>query len=153
MGLVDKLVRTRDGLRWECRKAILAEPHQPGSRLRQARFRARADAWLHRQKMREEVAKKARPEHFPAPYSLIELFEEHGNDWRAMKEGEIERFVPLLNSDTSRNLRRVFFLVREPQEARACAARRSRCSGACIVIGAGVMGGDIAACVRCAAWA
>src|SRR5690606_37534574 len=50
------------------------------------------------------------PQHFPAPYSLIDLFEAHGGDWRKIKEGEIARFVPLMASPTAANLRRVFFL-------------------------------------------
>ena len=61
-------------------------------------------------KMREEVGKKARRDHFPAPYALIELFEKHGDDPKAMSKGEIEAFVPLLSSETATNLRRVFFL-------------------------------------------
>jgi 3-hydroxyacyl-CoA dehydrogenase/enoyl-CoA hydratase/3-hydroxybutyryl-CoA epimerase len=95
-------------------------------------------------KMREEVRKKVRREHYPAPYSLIDIFETHGGDTRAMIDAEIEGFVPLMASETATNLRRVFFLseglkkqgIRGPQKP---VFRRVH------VIGAGVMGGDIAA--------
>ncbi len=110
MGLVDKLVRHRDTLRWEARKAVLQNRKSS-----EAPFAKRAAAFgpvrgYIANKMREEAKKKANPAHFPAPYALIDLFEEHGNDWRAMKQGEAERFIPLMDSATSKNLRRVFFL-------------------------------------------
>ncbi len=144
MGLVDKLVRHRDNLRWEARKAILQ--HR----------KSKPAAWTRRimgigplrsyvaGKMREAAEKKARPEHYPAPFALIDLFEKHGNNWRAMIKGEIDRFVPLLASPTATNLRRVFFLSEslKKQGLRGAAKpvfRRVH------VIGAGVMGGDIAA--------
>src|SRR5690606_8261044 len=61
-------------------------------------------------RMRAEAGKKARPEHYPAPYALIELFEQKGDNWREMTKGEAEKFVPLMASPTAKNLRRVFFL-------------------------------------------
>jgi 3-hydroxyacyl-CoA dehydrogenase/enoyl-CoA hydratase/3-hydroxybutyryl-CoA epimerase len=144
MGLVDKLVRHRDNLRWECRKAVLQNRHsEPAGLLKRAMGLGPLRGYV-ADKMRNEAKKKARPEHFPAPYSLIELFEQHGNDWRAMKEGEIERFVPLLNSDTSRNLRRVFFLS-EGLKKLGVRGKEKPVFRRVHVIGAGVMGGDIAA--------
>jgi len=94
--------------------------------------------------MRAEVGRKAKPEHYPAPYSLIELFEQHGDDWRAMKRGEAERFIPLMNSDTSKNLRRVFFLS-EGLKKQGVRGKDKPVFRRVHVIGAGVMGGDIAA--------
>ncbi len=61
-------------------------------------------------KMREEARKKARPEHYPAPYALIDLYEKYGDDPRKMSAAEIDAFVPLMGGDTATNLRRVFFL-------------------------------------------
>jgi 3-hydroxyacyl-CoA dehydrogenase/enoyl-CoA hydratase/3-hydroxybutyryl-CoA epimerase len=144
MGLVDKLVRHRDSLRWECRKAVLTN-----RRSSEAGFVKRVMGLgplrgYVADKMRNEAKKKARPEHFPAPYALIELFEQHGSDWRAMKEGEAERFVPLLASDTSRNLRRVFFLS-EGLKKLGVRGKDKPVFRRVHVIGAGVMGGDIAA--------
>ena len=57
-----------------------------------------------------EAGKKARPEHYPAPYALIDLFEKHGDNWREMSRNEADAFVPLMASETAKNLWRVFFL-------------------------------------------
>ena len=144
MGLVDKLVRHRDTLRWEARKAVLQNKKSS-----EAPFSKRAAAFgpvrsYIASKMREEAKKKANPEHFPAPYSLIDLFEEHGNDWRAMKQGEIARFVPLMDTPTSKNLRRVFFLS-EGLKKQGVRGADKPVFRRVHVVGAGVMGGDIAA--------
>lgn len=144
MGLVDKLVRHRDTLRWEARKAVLQNRKSV-----EAPFAKRAAAFgpvrgYIANKMREEARKKASPEQFPAPYSLIDLFEEHGNDWRAMKQGEAERFIPLMASPTSKNLRRVFFLS-EGLKKQGVRGKEKPVFRRVHVVGAGVMGGDIAA--------
>ena len=141
MNLVDKLVRHRDMLRWEARKAVLTH-----KRSNEAPFAKRVLAMGPMKsylagKMREQTAKKVRREHYPAPYALIDLFESHGDDWRAMIRGEIEAFVPLMGSPTATNLRRVFFLSEGLKKQGAKGARFARVH----VIGAGVMGGDIAA--------
>ena len=144
MGLVDKLVRVRDTLRWEARKAILqGRRSRPAGMTRRVMGLGPVRSYV-AEKMRAEAGKKARPEHYPAPYSLIELFEAHGNDWRAMKAGEAERFVPLMASDTSRNLRRVFFLS-EGLKKQGVRGADKPVFRRVHVIGAGVMGGDIAA--------
>jgi 3-hydroxyacyl-CoA dehydrogenase/enoyl-CoA hydratase/3-hydroxybutyryl-CoA epimerase len=144
MGLVDKLVRHRDTLRWEARKAVLQNKKSS-----EAPFAKRAAAFgpvrgYIANKMREEARKKANPAHFPAPYALIDLFEEHGNDWRAMIEGEAERFIPLMETPTSKNLRRVFFLS-EGLKKQGVRGKDKPVFRRVHVVGAGVMGGDIAA--------
>jgi 3-hydroxyacyl-CoA dehydrogenase/enoyl-CoA hydratase/3-hydroxybutyryl-CoA epimerase len=141
LNLVDKLVRHRDMLRWEGRKAVLQN-----RKSKPAGFPKRAMAGpLLRDyvanKMREEVGKKANRVNYPAPYALIELFEKHGNDWQAMVRGEVDAFVPLMGSPTATNLRRVFFMSEGLKKQGLKVAKFSRVH----VIGAGVMGGDIAA--------
>jgi 3-hydroxyacyl-CoA dehydrogenase/enoyl-CoA hydratase/3-hydroxybutyryl-CoA epimerase len=141
MNLVDKLVRHRDMLRWEARKAVLGK-----KRAEQAGFAKKIMAMGPLRgyvagKMREQAGKKARPEHYPAPFALIDLFEKHGNDWKAMIRGEIDAFVPLMGSDTATNLRRVFFASEALKKQGTKGAKFARVH----VIGAGVMGGDIAA--------
>jgi len=144
MNLVDKLVSHRDQLRWEARKAVMQKRQsQPAPFLKSVMAKAPIRGMVAK-KMREEAAKKARPEHYPAPFSLIELFEEHGDDWRAMSKGEIDRFTPLLLSDTSANLRRVFFLS-EGLKKQGLRGARKPSFARVHVIGGGVMGGDIAA--------
>ena len=144
MGLVDKLVRHRDQLRWEGRKAVLGgrkSAEAPWTKTIMAKGPLRDYV---ASKMKKEVAKKARREHFPAPYALIELFEQHGDDPKAMSKGEIDAFVPLLASETATNLRRVFFLS-ESLKKQGLRGADKPVFRRVHVIGAGVMGGDIAA--------
>jgi 3-hydroxyacyl-CoA dehydrogenase / enoyl-CoA hydratase / 3-hydroxybutyryl-CoA epimerase len=92
-------------------------------------------------RMRSESAKKAPVAHYPAPQALIDLWEKHGGNAGEMQRGEIASFARLIVGDTSRNLVRVFFL-REKLKGLAkgdWSPRRVH------VIGAGAMGGDIAA--------
>ena len=141
LNLVDKLVRHRDMLRWEGRKAVLAKKKSSEApALKKATALPLVREAMANQ-MRKQVGKKARKEHYPAPYALIDLFEKHGNDWRAMIRGEIDGFVPLMGSPTATNLRRVFFLSEGLKKQGIKGAKFARVH----VIGAGVMGGDIAA--------
>ncbi|HEY8575751.1 MAG TPA: 3-hydroxyacyl-CoA dehydrogenase NAD-binding domain-containing protein [Devosia sp.] len=141
LNLVDKLVRHRDMLRWEARKAVLQK-----RRSSEAPFHKRAMAMgplrgYVANKMREQARKKARQEHYPAPFALIDLFERHGDDWQAMIAGEVDAFVPLMGSSAATNLRRVFFASEGLKKQGTKGVRFARVH----VIGAGVMGGDIAA--------
>jgi 3-hydroxyacyl-CoA dehydrogenase/enoyl-CoA hydratase/3-hydroxybutyryl-CoA epimerase len=144
MGLIDKLVRHRDMLHWEARKAV-----QQKRRSGPAPFIERVMAWGPIRsrivaKMRTETAKKVRKEHYPAPFALIDLFERYGDNWRTMIEAEAGGFVPLMATDTARNLRRVFFLS-ESLKKQGLRGKEKPSFARVHVIGAGVMGGDIAA--------
>ena len=92
-------------------------------------------------RMRAETAKKAPIAHYPAPHALIDLWENHGGNPQDMAKAEIASFARLLVTDTSRNLVRVFFL-REKLKGLADGDWTGRHVH---VIGAGAMGGDIAA--------
>src|SRR5919204_1636868 len=92
-------------------------------------------------RMRKETAKKAPIAHYPAPHALIELWEAHGGNAQDMQRAEIASFARLLVTETSRNLVRVFFL-REKLKRLAGGGWSPR---RVHVIGAGAMGGDIAA--------
>jgi 3-hydroxyacyl-CoA dehydrogenase/enoyl-CoA hydratase/3-hydroxybutyryl-CoA epimerase len=89
-----------------------------------------------------QVAKRAPREHYPAPYAIIELWSRYGAHGSAAFEAEARSIAHLFTTETSRNLVRVFLL----QDALKSAGGKS---GADIrhvhVVGAGVMGGDIAA--------
>jgi 3-hydroxyacyl-CoA dehydrogenase/enoyl-CoA hydratase/3-hydroxybutyryl-CoA epimerase len=91
--------------------------------------------------MRSQTEKQAPKEHYPAPYALIELWEEHGGDRADMQRSEIESFAKLLKTDTSKNLRRVFFLRQQLKDA----SRGDDSITQVHVIGAGAMGAEIAA--------
>ena len=92
-------------------------------------------------RMRAEAEKAAPHEHYPAPYALIELWETHGGDKAAMLAAEKTSFARLMVTPTAQNLIRVFFL-REQMKKLAGSGNRI---GHVHVIGAGAMGGDIAA--------
>ena len=95
-------------------------------------------------RMREEADKQAPHAHYPAPYALIDLWEQHGGDFEAMKAAEIGSFARLMVSPAAQNLIRVFFL-RETMKGLAGAATDDAAIRHVHVIGAGAMGGDIAA--------
>ncbi len=144
MNIVDKLVRHYDRLRWELRKAILTK-----KKSRPAGFSKRIMAMgplrgYVANKMRAATAKKVLKEHYPAPFELIKLFEAKGNDPVAMRAGEIAGFVPLMASGTAANLRRLFFLS-EGLKKQGVRGKNKPKFVRVHVIGAGVMGGDIAA--------
>ena len=92
-------------------------------------------------RMRSEAEKKAPRKNYPAPSALIDLWEKHGGDRDAMQKAEISSFARLLVTTTAQNLVRVFFL-RENLKSLA----DGKWGGKRVhVIGAGAMGGDIAA--------
>ena len=92
-------------------------------------------------RMRSEAAKAASPEHYPAPYGLIDLWEKHGGNKAAMLAAERSSFAHLMVTPTAQNLIRVFFL-RDQMKKQAGSDNKIRHVH---VIGAGAMGGDIAA--------
>ncbi len=142
MGLIDELVAGPDSLHWAARKAVLQNrKSKPASFAKAALGKWPARLALAK-KMRSEVAKKAREDHYPAPYRLIDLFEKHGGDLEAMKRAEPIAFAPMLMSPQSKSLRRVFRLS-EALKAQAPKSLKWKPTHV-HVIGAGTMGADIA---------
>jgi 3-hydroxyacyl-CoA dehydrogenase/enoyl-CoA hydratase/3-hydroxybutyryl-CoA epimerase len=92
-------------------------------------------------RMRREAEKAAPHEHYPAPYALIDLWEKHGGDRAAMLNAEEASFANLMVTPTAQNLIRVFFLREQMKKLSGTGNRISHVH----VIGAGAMGGDIAA--------
>ncbi len=92
--------------------------------------------------MRKQVASKAKQEHYPAPYALINLWEAHGSVGDEMYAAEAESVLQLGMTDTARNLARVFFLQ---NRLKALGDKSLFTPKHVHVIGGGVMGGDIAA--------
>lgn len=142
LGFFDQLVNSPGELRWAARKAVLQNRKSTpagATKMLLTKWPARG---LLAKKMRDETAKKARKDHYPAPFALIDLFEKYGGDLNAMKSAETRAFAPLMVSDTSRNLRRVFRLTEllKGQAPKKLDWRPVRVH----VIGAGTMGADIA---------
>jgi 3-hydroxyacyl-CoA dehydrogenase/enoyl-CoA hydratase/3-hydroxybutyryl-CoA epimerase len=92
-------------------------------------------------RMRREAAKAGSPEHYPAPYGLIDLWEKHGGDKAAMLVAEKSSFAHLMVTPTAQNLIRVFFLREQMKKLAGDGNKVEHVH----VIGAGAMGGDIAA--------
>ncbi len=90
--------------------------------------------------LRRQVRRHADPRHYPAPYALIDLWRRHGAS-DGMLRAEAESVADLLLTDTARNLVRVFFL----RERLKGFGRGDDTFGHVHVVGAGTMGGDIAA--------
>jgi len=95
-------------------------------------------------KAKATVMQKARPEHYPAPFALIDMWQNHGGNALAVPPGTPTSLDALLDSPTTANLVRVFFLQERLKsfgkiEGLNFEARHVH------VVGAGVMGGDIAA--------
>jgi len=91
---------------------------------------------------RKQVAKRARREHYPAPYAILELWRKYdGNPFVASHDPSCS-IEALFAHPTTKNLIRIFFL----QERMKSLAKGVRFQPRHVhVVGAGVMGGDIAA--------
>lgn len=87
------------------------------------------------------TAKRADKSRYPAPFAIISLWERYGGDPAAMFRAEAHSIANLLPGKTSRNLVRLFLL----QERLRSLGRGGEPSRRVHVIGAGAMGGDIAA--------
>ena len=88
------------------------------------------------------VRRKVMKEHYPAPYAIIDLWRRFGAAGDASYEAEARSIGELMVSSTARNLVRVFLL----QDRLKGLAGKARFEFRHLhVVGAGVMGGDIAA--------
>jgi 3-hydroxyacyl-CoA dehydrogenase/enoyl-CoA hydratase/3-hydroxybutyryl-CoA epimerase len=92
---------------------------------------------------RKQVARRARPEHYPAPYAILDIWANYGGNALDVPAGKPASLDALITSPTTKNLLRVFSLQERlkgfGKEAPGFMPRHVH------VVGAGVMGGDIAA--------
>lgn len=142
IGLVDALSRDADSLKTLAREFVVKPrvPHRPPL-LQRALSWAPVRPFI-KPRLLAEVRKKARQEHYPAPYALIELWSKHGAQGTAAYEAEADSIAQLFLTPTARNLVRVFLL----QDAlKAQGDKGLQTAKRVHVIGAGVMGADIAA--------
>jgi 3-hydroxyacyl-CoA dehydrogenase/enoyl-CoA hydratase/3-hydroxybutyryl-CoA epimerase len=141
IGLVDQVVPARHLKRAATQMAMAPPPRRKlGAKekaMNSGMMRPMIAAMSHKQ-----VAKKARKEHYPAPYAIIDLWKEYAGDPALMYEKEARSIARLMCTSTSRNLVRVFLLQ---DRLKGLATNRTFKPQHVHVIGAGVMGGDIAA--------
>jgi 3-hydroxyacyl-CoA dehydrogenase/enoyl-CoA hydratase/3-hydroxybutyryl-CoA epimerase len=140
LGLADAVTQERH-VRGAVKDAIFGRlrPHKQGLLAKAMNFGPVRGLLANR--MRGEAAKTAPKEHYPAPYALVDLWEKHGGDRAAMLNAEKTSFARLMITPTAQNLIRVFFLR---EQMKKLADGRNTVKHV-HVIGAGAMGGDIAA--------
>ena len=141
MGLVDLVVPERH-MRAAARKLVMESPppHQPGlldrlsnnSLLRPLLARV----------FSQQVAKRAPRNHYPSPYAMIDIWRKHATDKRRMLDAEAQSLAHLMTGATAQNLVRVFFLQ---EQLKSLGKDKTYQPKYVHVIGAGTMGGDIAA--------
>ena len=142
IGLVDKVCAPEE-LAAKAKELALRGAARPAGQ----RFKAWAtNRWLTRQilapQMRKQVARKADPKHYPAPFTMIEFWRRHGGSVARGLAAEPRSVSKLAETPTARNLVRIFFLQEMLKGLGGGAEHGIRHVH---VIGAGVMGGDIAA--------
>ena len=143
LGLVDRLVKP-DAVDEACRQLILQRPpvHRPPLLERMLSWplvRGQVARLL-----RAQLQAKVRRAHYPAPYALVDSWLESGARGPQAFEAEARSVGRLFRTATARNLVRVFQLQDRlkglgGKDPTALVPRRVH------VVGAGVMGGDIAA--------
>lgn len=142
IGLIDALAPDTETLKTLARDFALnpRTPHRPPL-LQRALSWALVRPFI-KPKLLAQVRQKARQEHYPAPYALIELWSKYGAKGTVAYEAEADSIARLFLTATARNLVRVFLL----QDAlKAQGDKELQAAERVHVIGAGVMGADIAA--------
>jgi len=92
--------------------------------------------------MKKQVAKKAPRQHYPAPYAILDVWASYYGNSKRMMEEEANSVARLIQGDKVRSLVRVFFLQ---TRLKGLGDKKSFTPRHVHVIGAGTMGGDIAA--------
>ena len=142
VGLVDRLARA-DELLAEARH-LIKRPHQRP-------FAQRAKAWatntlparaILAPMVRKQTAAKVRKEHYPAPFALIDTWARGGSSIQQRLKLEAKSVAKLAATPTARNLIRIFFLQ---ERLKGLGGGTDHGIRHVHVVGAGTMGGDIAA--------
>src|SRR5487761_273319 len=140
IGLLDRLVKS-DAARQTARDMVLKSPAKKSAPFTQQLL---ALGWLRpfvAKMLTKQVAAKVRRDHYPAPYAIIDLWKHYaGSD--EMYVQEAHSIARLMVNDTARNLVRVFLLQ---DRLKSLGKKSDLLLKHVHVVGAGTMGGDIAA--------
>jgi len=90
----------------------------------------------------KQVAKRARRDHYPAPYAILELFAKYDGNALAVPPAHPASVASLIRTPTAENLIRVFRLQ---ERLKGFGKEGGSRADHVHVVGAGTMGGDIAA--------
>ncbi|MEY2115383.1 MULTISPECIES: 3-hydroxyacyl-CoA dehydrogenase NAD-binding domain-containing protein [Rhodanobacter] len=142
LGVVDRLARPNELLAEA--KLLLRHP-APRPFARRAKAWA-SNTWLARQILApmvfKQTAAKVRKEHYPAPFAIIDVWQRGGSGIQQRLKIEARSVAKLAQTPTARNLIRIFFLQ---ERLKAQGSGTEHGIKHVHVVGAGVMGGDIAA--------
>jgi 3-hydroxyacyl-CoA dehydrogenase/enoyl-CoA hydratase/3-hydroxybutyryl-CoA epimerase len=142
VGLVDRLARP-DELLAEARHLLKRPPQRP--------LALRAKAWatntlparaILAPMVRKQTAAKVRREHYPAPFALIDTWARGGASIQQRLKLEAKSVAKLATTPTAHNLIRIFFLQ---DRLKSLGSGTDHGIRHVHVVGAGTMGGDIAA--------
>ena len=142
VGLVDRVARPDE---------LLAEARQLARRPTRRPLAQRAKAWatntlparaILAPMVRKQTAAKVRKEHYPAPFALIDVWARGGSSIQQRLRLEAKSVAKLATTPTARNLIRIFFLQ---ERLKGLGGGTDHGIKHVHVVGAGTMGGDIAA--------
>ena len=140
IGLIDEAVPLRQ-LKHAAKRFVMDSPKPRKLALLQRLANHKLLRPLIASQMRKQVSSKAKQEHYPAPYRLIDLWKNYAGNQGEMLKQEIQEVSKLATTNTARNLVRVFFL----QETLKKHGKQIEFKAKHVhVIGGGIMGGDIA---------
>jgi 3-hydroxyacyl-CoA dehydrogenase / enoyl-CoA hydratase / 3-hydroxybutyryl-CoA epimerase len=142
LGLVDVLVPNAGELESASRRLILERPAPRRAPTSERLLSFAPVRPFVKSALLKQVQRRVRREHYPAPYAIVELWAAHGANGKAAFEAEAHSIAELMLSPTSRNLVRVFLLQ---DRLKTLGGKGARPATHVHVVGAGVMGGDIAA--------
>jgi 3-hydroxyacyl-CoA dehydrogenase/enoyl-CoA hydratase/3-hydroxybutyryl-CoA epimerase len=141
VGLLDELV-PRDELAARAKRLLLRAPPKKSPSFIDGILNLSAVRPLLARQTAVTLNHSVRREHYPAPYAILDLWRRYGGAGAAGFEAEARSISELMCTQTSRNLVRVFLLQDRLKSMGAESTAEFRHVH---VVGAGVMGGDIAA--------
>jgi len=141
IGLVDGIT-SEDGWRSDATKILSQAPPRQRAPVVDRLLNLRPLRPFVRNMLLKQVQGKARKDHYPAPYAMIDIWASDGASDATGYEAEADSFAKLMCSNTSKNLVRVFLLQ---SKLKGQGNKTDVKVKHVHVVGAGVMGGDIAA--------
>ena len=141
IGLIDHLVAPAD-LDSAARRILARQPAPHRPPLVDRLLNLPGVRQLLRASLEARVARQARREHYPAPYAIVDLWVRYGAAGAAAYAAEAHSIAQLFTTESAKGLVRMFLLQDRLKSLGGKAASPVK---RVHVIGAGVMGGDIAA--------
>src|SRR5450631_4631445 len=141
LGLLDELVPPAE-LATRAKSYLLRRPPKRTAPLVERLMNLSAARPLIARRTKAALQHSVQREHYPAPFAIVDLWQHYGATGPASYEAEARSISELMCTPTSRNLVRVFLLQ---DRLKSLGGDSTADFKHLHVIGAGVMGGDIAA--------